>query len=111
MKVLIDTNIVIDYLADRMPFADQAEEIMKLCATRKITGVLTASSFTDIYYIFRKIIGHDRTTEGLKTLLSVLEIADVGRNDLLRGTISRSFSHFRTTAVLIPSATLRQISA
>jgi len=84
MKVLIDTNIIIDYLDDRAPFADHAEKIFDLCEKKKLTGILTASSVTDIYYIMRKIIGREKALESLKMLFAVFEIAQVGKNDLLR---------------------------
>lgn len=84
MKILIDTNVIIDYLADRIPFADHAEKVIELCEQGELTGVLTASAATDIYYILRKAIGREQTLEHLKLLLSILEIADVGKTDLLR---------------------------
>lgn len=84
MKVMIDTNVIIDYLADRAPFADDAEKILDLCEQEEMTGVLTASAVTDIYYIMRKIAGREKTLESLKLLFSVFEIANVGKSDLLR---------------------------
>jgi len=84
MKALIDTNVIIDYLDDRAPFADDAERIFDLCEQGELAGVITASSMTDIYYVMRKIIGREKTLENLKLLFSVFYIADVGKNDLLR---------------------------
>ena len=84
MRVFIDTNIVIDYLSDHTQFADQAEKLFILCERGVITGVLTASSITDIYYIMRKIIGREDTLKGLRLLFSILEITEVGKNDLLK---------------------------
>jgi len=84
MRVLIDTNVIIDYLNDRAPFADHSEKVIDLCARKDVTGVLTASSATDIYYITRKVLGHYKTLENLQLLFSVLDVADVGKNDLLR---------------------------
>ena len=84
MKALIDTNIIIDYLDDRAPYADNAEIILDLCEKGKLTGVLTASSVTDIYYIMRKIAGREKTLASLKLLFAVFDVAEVGKSDLLR---------------------------
>jgi predicted nucleic acid-binding protein len=84
IKALIDTNIIIDYLNDRTPYADNAEKIFNLCEQGELIGVLTASSVTDIYYIMRKITGREKTLSSLKLLFSVFDVADVGKNDLLR---------------------------
>ena len=84
IKAMIDTNIIIDYLADRPGFADDAEKILNLCEQEEMTGVLTASAMTDIYYIMRKIAGREKTLESLKLLFSVFDIVSVGKSDLLR---------------------------
>jgi predicted nucleic acid-binding protein len=84
MKVIIDTNVIIDYLADRNPFADDAERIIDLCGSGELVGLITANAVTDIYYILRKQVGHQQTIKYLQMLFSVMGIADVGKNDLLR---------------------------
>lgn len=44
VKILIDTNIIIDYLVDRIPFADYAERLLELCMSGEIEGFLTANA-------------------------------------------------------------------
>ena len=44
MVILVDTNIIIDALANREPYADDAKRIMEKCAAREITGILAAHS-------------------------------------------------------------------
>ncbi|MDR3265689.1 MAG: PIN domain-containing protein [Synergistaceae bacterium] len=74
----------IDYLDDRAPFAAHSEKVIELCERKEVVGVLTASSATDIYYVMRKVLGREKTLEHLKFLFSIPDVADVGRNDLLR---------------------------
>lgn len=81
---MIDTNIVIDFLAAREPFAANAKAVFGLCERGRITGIITASAMTDIYYVMRKIIGKERALENLRLLLLNFEVADVGKSDLLR---------------------------
>ncbi len=45
MVILVDTNIIIDALANRQPYADDAKRIMEKCAAREITGILAATCF------------------------------------------------------------------
>jgi len=84
MKILIDTNIIIDYLKGREPFAEYAEKIIELCNQGELQGFLTASAVTDIYYILKKTAKHRQIIDGLKMLFSILEIAPVDKIDLLR---------------------------
>ena len=82
MKILIDTNVIIDYLADRMSFADHTEQLLTLCESGEVDGLVTASA-TDIYYVVRKVVGRAKTLEAIRTLCSILDIADVGKGDIL----------------------------
>lgn len=83
MKILIDTNVIIDYLADRTPFADHAEQVLTLCESGEVDGLITANAVTDIYYVVRKVAGREKTLEAIRTLCSILDIADVGKTDIL----------------------------
>jgi predicted nucleic acid-binding protein len=83
MRILIDTNVIIDYLADRTPFADLSEQVLTLCESGDVTGLVTASAITDIYYVIRKVAGREKTLEAIRTLCMTLDIVDVGKSDIL----------------------------
>ena len=54
MKIMCDTNIIIDMLLEREPFADASCKVLTLCEEHRIDGFVSASSITDIYYLVRK---------------------------------------------------------
>ncbi|MBR8828409.1 MAG: PIN domain-containing protein [Gomphosphaeria aponina SAG 52.96 = DSM 107014] len=54
MKVLIDTNIILDFLQQREPFREDAEAIFAAIGNGQIIGYVTATTVTDIFYIVRK---------------------------------------------------------
>jgi predicted nucleic acid-binding protein len=82
MKILVDTNIIIDTLTGREPFRELAEQIFILAANQIEDMYITASSATDIYYLVRK---HLHNTEQSKNTMSKLYqlfgILDVTAND------------------------------
>ncbi len=82
MKILVDTNIIIDTLTGREPFRESAEQIFMLAANQIEDIYITASSATDIYYLVRK---HLHNTEQSKNTMSKLYqlfgILDVTAND------------------------------
>jgi len=82
MRILIDTNIILDALMERMPWARAAQDVLLAVAGDKAEGCITASSFTDIYYILRK---HLKDKEQLKQMLlglmSVIKVLDVNGAD------------------------------
>ncbi len=69
MKILIDTNVIIDALTSREPFRKDAEQIFLLAANQIENMYITASSATDIYYLVRK---HLHSTEQAKSVMSKL---------------------------------------
>ena len=54
MKVIIDTNVVLDVLLNRTEFLQTSHTILKLSAQDKITGILTTNTITDMFYVLRK---------------------------------------------------------
>lgn len=54
MRVLIDTNILLDYLLDREPFVQDAEALFNTIDSGQVVGYVTATTLTDIFYIARR---------------------------------------------------------
>ena len=54
MKIMIDTNVILDFMLDRKPFSDHAEVVLEQCARGVHTGCILASTMTDIFYIAGK---------------------------------------------------------
>lgn len=69
MKILVDTNVIIDALTSREPFREDAEQIFMFAANRIEDMYITASSATDIYYLVRKYL---HSTEQAKSVMSKL---------------------------------------
>jgi len=53
MKVLIDTNIILDVLTKRDPYYKFSSSFLKPCGTR-VTGCIAANQTTDIFYLLRR---------------------------------------------------------
>lgn len=68
MHVLIDSNVILDWIQKRSDFYDSALSIMKLCIFGKLNGYVTSHSLCDIFYILRK----DLETEKRLNLIRLL---------------------------------------
>jgi len=84
MKILLDTNIVLDLLLQRKPFCDDAKTIFELIESNKISGYLCATSITTIYYLISKSTDRLKADEIIENLLQLFNIADVNKNILLK---------------------------
>ena len=54
MKVLIDTNVILDVLCGKTDFLEASSKVWKLCEINKLTGVISALSVPNIVYILSK---------------------------------------------------------
>jgi predicted nucleic acid-binding protein len=83
MKIMIDTNVIIDVYQNRAGFAENSGKILKLSENRKLTGFITASTITDIYYILgRHIKDREQLKQLVQKLLTAVTLADVLANDV-----------------------------
>lgn len=82
MKVLIDTNIAIDLLANRGEFAEPAAQLFKLCEVGKVQGYIYALSVANIVYIMRKEMDRSQIDAIITKLGSIITIADMKGDDL-----------------------------
>ena len=74
MQVLLDTNILMDYLTEREPFFPAAHKIVLCCKNKQYDGVVAAHSIVDMFFILRK---HFTNAERRQMLLAFLEILKV----------------------------------
>jgi len=81
MKVVFDTNIVIDAVASRQPFCREAETLLLMVSEGKIEGFLTANSITGIFYVVCRYLTEVKTREIIRSILYSLEVIEVGGSD------------------------------
>ena len=84
MKIMCDTNVIIDVLLEQEPFVDDSCKILNLCEEHRMDGFVSASSVTDIFYLVRK---YTHSTELAYTavgkLLEIVKVCSVTNNDVL----------------------------
>ena len=83
MKLLIDTNVVLDVLLRREPFFRTAAEVLNLTQRDEVREYVSASAITDIYYIANKQMkDRDAVRNLLKRLLMVVSVAAVSEREI-----------------------------
>ena len=82
MKILIDTNVILDVLCDRTDFVESSSKIWKLCEVEKIDGYISALSIPNIVYILRKELTPEKTQQIIEQLFMIFHIADLKSSDI-----------------------------
>lgn len=89
MKILVDTNVIIDALTSREPWNENAEKIFIMAANNIVEMNITASSATDIYYLVRKYMHNTETAKQIMgKLYSLAGILDVTEADCIEALAS-----------------------
>ena len=83
MKIMIDTNVVLDVLLKREPFFLASYEVMKRSALEQCEGFVSASAATDVFYLLRRSLKDaGKAKEGMEKLLQLVGIADAMDEDV-----------------------------
>jgi predicted nucleic acid-binding protein len=92
-RILIDTNIVLDFLLEREPFVEDAARLFAKIDAGEIAGFIAATTITNIYYIIRKAAGVTVAQDAISQILTDLHICAVDRN-ILETAVALNFQDF-----------------
>lgn len=108
MKILFDTNVVLDVLLRRRPFYENAARLFAYVELGEVEGYLGATTVTTLYYFMEKTLGDDARTE-LQRLLELFEIATVDKK-VLDKAVTSSVKDYED-AVLVEAALMVGLDA
>ena len=91
--IFLDTNIVIDFLADRKPFSLHAAKLFNFSLSGKAKIYISAVSYNNIYYILRQSLSGSETIKLLNELSEMTEITDVTESIIMK-SLKSDFKDF-----------------
>ena len=94
MRILLDTNILIDYLTEREPFCRAAQRIISGCKNRDYDGVVAAHSIVDMFFILRKHFTNSERRKLLLAFCEILQVEAVDREKLQAALENEMFADF-----------------
>ncbi|MCB9425625.1 MAG: PIN domain-containing protein [Flavobacteriales bacterium] len=92
-KVLIDTDVLLDFFFDRKPFSDNAGQVLQLCKEETIKGYTTPVIIANTYYLLRKTAKHEIVIDKLNQLLGIIDITEMNRNVVI-SALNSDFKDF-----------------
>ncbi|GHV76378.1 DNA-binding protein [Spirochaetia bacterium] len=99
MKVLLDTNIILDIVEKREPHYHDSYEVFLLAAKKVVDAIVGAGSITDIYYINRKSCSDsEQALNSIVNLLKVIIPVDTKADDI-RTAIGLGFPDFEDAVI------------
>ncbi len=93
MRVLIDTNVILDILLDRPPHVQASAALWTALEKGISRGMLAAHAVTTIHYLIRKQAGNTKATRAIASILSVFDVAAVD-GAVIQEAFQLTFSDF-----------------
>lgn len=82
-NLFIDTNVIIDLLADRLPFSNAAYEIFHESNRSRWNLYTSSNSIITSYYIIEKNTNPKLANKAIETILNRVTVQDLNKLDLL----------------------------
>ena len=79
MKVLFDTNVILDVMLDRKPFSNVSAQLFSKVESGDIIGYISATTVTTIHYLAVKVVGTGKAKSEIDKLFTLFEVAPVNR--------------------------------
>ena len=93
MKVLFDTNVVLDLLLDRQPWSTMAAKLFSRIEGGSLEGYVCATTITTVHYLAAKTVGANQARQEIRKLLALFVVAPVDQRVLERA-VALEFSDF-----------------
>lgn len=94
MRILLDTNVLIDYLMKREPYKCSAESILNACISDELKGCIAAHSISNLFFILRKTFSVDERRDILGVLCRILTVAGIDEDMIVRALQNTGFTDF-----------------
>jgi predicted nucleic acid-binding protein len=78
--IFIDTDVIIDFLIDREPHSREAAIIFTLIEQKQLKGYVSSLTFSNLYYVLRKIESHNKVIAKLDSISRLLTILKVDQH-------------------------------
>jgi len=109
MRIIVDTNVVLDVLLDRAPFAGTASQVFAQIEKSQVEASLCATTITTIEYILGQSLSASAVRNTLHRLFELFDITTVNRS-VIHEALQSKMNDFED-AVLAHSASLAGVDA
>jgi predicted nucleic acid-binding protein len=92
-RILLDTDVILDFFLDRKPFSDDSAKILSWCELKEIQGFITPVIISNSYYLLKKNATHNKVIEKLKVLLTIIDVLIMDK-EIVMNALNSDFNDF-----------------
>jgi len=94
MRILFDTNVIMDFITDRKHFSDEAEKVIGLCMERNIPCCIAAHTIPNLFYILKKYLTIETRRDILLNICKMFTVVGIDSNKLETALQNSNFDDF-----------------
>lgn len=84
MRVLVDTNIILDLLEVRHPHFEESQASLTCCHELGFEATMAWHTISNAFYIYSKKVGSNQAQQALAELLNLVMVVTTGHSDVLK---------------------------
>ena len=107
-KLFIDTNIIVDLIADRKPFSKYAIQIFQKAELKEIQLFTSSHSIATTHYLLKKYLGEKELRDVLYDLLDYLTVVAVDI-DILKKGLRSNHKDFEDSIQILCASSIKKI--
>jgi len=92
-RIFLDTNVILDLLAERIPFFDSIAKLATLADQKKLILIASPLSFTTVEYVLNKFESSESVLNKLRKFKIICEVCEVNEETIEKG-LNSSFKDF-----------------
>ena len=111
MRVLFDTNVLLDVFLEREPFFKSSAQAIGLAEKGKIEGWICGTTVTTIFYLLAKKLSAKKAKRHVREILKIFNVSNINRvvledalesnfNDYEDGVLYQSAIHAKLEAII-----------
>lgn len=108
--LFLDTNVLIDFLADRKPFSDAAAILFEAALNHRVQIYVSAVSYNNIYYILNQKLSHSQTLKHL-AVLNEMTVTVAVTAETIDSALLSEFKDFEDTIQYHCALSIRKLDA
>lgn len=93
-KILIDTNVLLDYILMREPYSEDAKKVILSCTDGDTKGCIAAHSISNMFFILRKDYTSKERRELPSAICKIFDVEGIDKAKLLEGLSNEEFTDF-----------------
>lgn len=107
-NIFLDTNVLIDILANRQPFYKSSSEIYKLGLGEKVNFFTSSNTISTLHYLLKKFTSEENIRQSLEEIINVVSIISIDIN-IIKKSLKSNHKDFEDAIQIVSAQSIKDM--